>query len=45
MTGDDRVRLSGSPDGVPRINDWNRLLDGWLFSPREDRFFNRSRNL
>ena len=33
MTGDDRVRLSGSPDGVPRI------------SPREGRFVNRSRNL
>ncbi len=28
MTGDDRVRLSGPPDGVPPINDWNRLLDG-----------------
>ena len=28
MTGDDRVGLSGSPDGVPHINDWNRLLDG-----------------
>ncbi|MFI5507699.1 SDR family NAD(P)-dependent oxidoreductase [Mycobacterium sp. NPDC051804] len=28
MTGDDSVGLSGSPDGVPRIDDWNRLLDG-----------------
>ena len=28
MTGDDRARQSGSPDDVPRIDDWNRLLDG-----------------
>ena len=28
MTGDDRVSLSGPPDGVPPIDDWNRLLDG-----------------
>ena len=32
MTGDEQMRLSGSPDGVPRI------------SPREDRFVNPSRN-
>lgn len=45
MTGD---------EGGPPIDDWNRLLDGrvavvtgggWLFSPREGRFVNRSRNL
>ena len=29
MTGDDRAGTSGSgDDGVPPIDDWNRLLDG-----------------
>jgi hypothetical protein len=41
MSGDDRARLSGSPDGIRA----NGGTGGWMFSPREDRFVNRSRNL